>query len=61
MDVIKIAKYDFLGYIPNDDECAQEMGYMDYDDFLEDQQQEEYKKAAREEQEKEFYNMQYKY
>ena len=54
-----MAKYDFLGYIPNDDECAQEMGYADYDDFLEDERRKEYEKLAREQYEKEYYNSQY--
>ena len=56
-----MAKYDFLGYIPNDDECAQEMGYADYDDFLEKEQQKEYEKLASKKYEEECYNLQNQY
>ena len=30
-------KYDALGYIPNDDECAQELGYYNYQDYLKEE------------------------
>ena len=44
--------YDSLGYIPNDDECARELGYSDYNDYLEEMQRKEYDEMQRKEYEK---------
>ena len=39
--------YDSLGYIPNDEECARELGYSNYDDYLDEIQREEQERISR--------------